>query len=283
MALMRSRFLSRRGGDKIPVAQAQVGLPAVNYRLPLLTTLLATTVLFLVIAFLTSISFANVARALSPDKGDTSNVLLVWPGLSNLGKLLSPGEADTNIGATGAFLCGITGIVGLGLSLYFLWAIIKGVRDLVTPMHYTRGSIADKRTIAGRVAGDWIGVVPSYVGSDVAVATQISDEQSSSSADRSRIVNTRSTPAPRPQPQVRGAYLSPGRISVQAAPIVTASALAGEKPVRRVTFRVDAGAFSQLHADEEVLVAHSRYLEHIFYVAHLRDGDWESFKNNALI
>ena len=31
------------------------------------------------------------------------------------------------------------------------------------------------------------------------------------------------------------------------------------------------------------MVAHSRYLEHIYYVAHLRDGQWESFRNRALI
>jgi hypothetical protein len=280
MAFMMSR--SRRAG-KVPVAQAQAGLPVVNYYLPLVITLLTTTLLFLVIAFLTSISFANVARALAPQKGDPLNALLSWPGLSGLSRLLTSGDSNSGSLAGNAFFCGITGIIGLALTLYFLWAIIKVVRDLITPMHYTRGTIADKRTIAGRVAGDWIGVLPSYVGPDIARATQISDEQSAASADRSRIVNTRSTPAPRPQPQTRGAYLSPGRISVQAAPVVTASDLADEKPAHRAVFRIDAGAFSQLHADEEVLVAHSRFLEHIFYVAHLRDGEWESYKNNALI
>jgi hypothetical protein len=30
-------------------------------------------------------------------------------------------------------------------------------------------------------------------------------------------------------------------------------------------------------------VAHSRFLEHIYYVAHLRGGEWESYRNHQLI
>jgi hypothetical protein len=258
MASMRSKWLFRRRGDKLPVGQAQPGLPVVNYRLPLLTSLATTALLFLVLAFLTLVSVANVMRAFSATD-DTGNATL------------------------GGFFCGITSIIGLALCLYTLSAMIKGVRDLVTPMHYTRGSIADKRSIAGRIAGEWIGVSPSYVGPDIEIASQVTDDQAAASADRSRIVQTRRPPTPRLQPQGRGGYLSPGRISIQATPLVTDADLSDDKPKNRAVFRVDAGAYSQLKADEEVLVVHSRFLEHIFYVAHLRDGEWESFKNNALI
>jgi hypothetical protein len=220
--------------------------------------LTTTILLFLLIAFLTLLSFANLARAFSATDA-------------------------TGNAALGGFLCGVTGIVGVGLCLYTLWAAIKAVRDLTSPMHYTRGQIADKRSIAGRVAGQWIGVTPSYVGSSLEVASHVSDDQVAASADRSRILQTRTTPPPRTPSQGRGSYLSPGRISIQATPLITDADLTEERPPRRTVFRVDAGAYSQLKAEEEVLVAHSRFLEHIFYVAHLRDGDWESFKNNELI
>ncbi|MEP6774979.1 MAG: hypothetical protein ABJA50_05230 [Chloroflexota bacterium] len=258
MASMRSKGLFRRRGDKLPVGQAQPGLPVVNYRLPLVTSLATTALLFLVLAFLTLVSVANVLRAFSP-------------------------ADDTGSATLGGFFCGVTSLLGVGLCLYTLWAILKGVRDLMTPIHYTRGSIADKRSIAGRIAGEWIGVSPSYVGADIAVASHVTDEQAAASADHSRIVQTRSAPLPRLQPKGRGGYLAPGRISMQASPLVTDADLSDDKPKNRAVFRVDAGAYSLLKADEEVLVAHSRFLEHIFYVAHLRDGEWESFKNNALI
>jgi hypothetical protein len=255
---MSSKWLFRRRGDKLPVGQAQPGLPVVNYRLPLVTSLATTALLFLVLAFLTLVSVANVFRAFSPTD-------------------------DTGSATLGGFFCGVTSILGVGLCLYTLWAMMKGVRDLMTPLHYTRGSIADKRSIAGRIAGEWIGVTPSYVGPDMAIASEVTDEQAAASADRSRIVQTRGAPTPRVQPQGRGGYLAPGRISMQATPLVTDADLSDKKPSNRAVFRVDAGAYSQLKAEEEVLVAHSRFLEHIFYVAHLRDGEWESFKNNALI
>lgn len=258
MASMSSKWLFRRRGDKLPVGQAQPGLPVVNYRLPLVTSLATTALLFLVLAFLTLVSVANVFRAFSPTD-------------------------DTGSATLGGFFCGVTSILGVGLCLYTLWAMMKGVRDLMTPLHYTRGSIADKRSIAGRIAGEWIGVTPSYVGPDMAIASEVTDEQAAASADRSRIVQTRGAPTPRVQPQGRGGYLAPGRISMQATPLVTDADLSDKKPSNRAVFRVDAGAYSQLKAEEEVLVAHSRFLEHIFYVAHLRDGEWESFKNNALI
>jgi hypothetical protein len=147
---MSSKWLFRRRGDKLPVGQAQPGLPVVNYRLPLVTSLATTALLFLVLAFLTLVSVANVFRAFSPTD-------------------------DTGSATLGGFFCGVTSILGVGLCLYTLWAMMKGVRDLMTPLHYTRGSIADKRSIAGRIAGEWIGVTPSYVGPDMAIASEVTD------------------------------------------------------------------------------------------------------------
>jgi hypothetical protein len=170
-------------------------------------------------------------------------------------------------------------IFGLAIVGYFLLALIKGVRDLVTPVQYTRGSLADKRVIGGRFVGNWIGVVPSYIGSDLESASAVSDDDAAASADRTQIVQTRNAPPPRPTDRKRGGYLSPGRISstVETDPQATG------KPDKRIIFRADPAAYEALRPGEQVLVAHSRFLEHIYYVAHLRDGEWESFTNKTLI
>jgi hypothetical protein len=67
-------------------------------------------------------------------------------------------------------------------------------------------------------------------------------------------------------------YLSADRISADS-----------ETATSRRIFRVDPAAHAALQAGDEVLVAHSRFLEHIFYVARLNEGEWESYRNKALI
>ncbi|MGA7733133.1 MAG: hypothetical protein WCD37_17885 [Chloroflexia bacterium] len=256
MASMNIRSRMGRGKDRFSEVDVIKGLPTINYHLPVAVTLLAATGLFLLVGFLTLVAFGTAAQSWNASGGDTEEGI-----------------------PTAFVFCGIFGLLGTLLTLYFLLALIKGARDLTMPLYYTRGSVVDKRTVAGRITGDWIGVAPSYAGPDLNSASRVTDEQAAASVDRSRIVQPRSMePALPPLPK-RSGYLSRDRISseVELAPQPT-----GETGPR-VVFRIDQSAYDRLHAGEEVLVAHSRFLEHIFYVAHLRDGEWESFRNKALI
>lgn len=260
MAIMKVRSLLGRDKNQIPVDDLTVpGLPPINYYPPIVVTLLATFLLFVVTAFLTLISFGNALNS--------------W-------NASDAGSGTDGATPAGLLLCGSFGIIGTILSGYFLYALIKGIRDLSAPVHFTRGTLADKRAVAGRMAGDWIGVSPQYAGSDREAAAIITDEQSAASVDRSQIVNTRSTPGVRTPPKRSSGYLSRDRIS-SAQPEVAPKSLGTPGP--RVVFRVDAKAYSHLEPGEEVLLAHSRFLEHIYYIAHLRNGEWESFKNKTLI
>ena len=256
MAFMNIGSRMGRGKDRLSEAEAIKGLPTINYHLPVVVTLLATSGLFLLVGFLTLVSFSNAAQS--------------WNA--------SGGGAEGGI-PTAFVFCGVVGLLGTLLMLYFLLALVKGVRDLSTPLYYTRGSVVDKRTVAGRITGDWIGVAPSYAGPDLDAASQVTDEQAAASVDRSRIVQPRSMEPVLPPVPKRSGYLSRDRISSE---VELAPQLKGETGPR-VVFRIDQQAYDRLHAGEEVLVAHSRFLEHIFYVAHLRDGEWESFRNKALI
>jgi hypothetical protein len=257
MAYMKVRSLLGRNKNKLPGEEFFIkGLPPINYYPPIVVTLLATLALFLVTVFLTLVAFGNSANA--------------WN---------NSGAGTEGATPAGFLLCGSVGLFGVGLSFYFLLAIIKGVRDLGTPLHYTRGNLTDKRAVAGRMAGDWIGVTPEYAGTDINAASIVTDDQASASVDRSQIVHTRTTPGLRTPPPKRRGYLSPDRISTQ----VEVAPLSLGEPGPRVVFRIDKQAYEQLQAGEEMLVAHSRYLEHIYYISHLRDGRWESFKNKTLI
>jgi len=246
-----NRLLSKKA--QAPTTKAIQGLPRVNYYLPIAATMGANLLVMLVVGFLTLVAFGNVG--------------MFWSEY---------GAADTT---GGILFCGLLGILGLIITVYFLLAFIKGVRDLLTPMQYTRGTLADKRTIGGRLVGNWLGITPSYAGPNIDAATTITDEQSSVSADRSRIVQTRNAPVAAPAPRRRGSYLSPERVAASFAPLVPPDVPPGDRAV----FRVEGDSFENLSPGEEVLVAHSRFLEHIYFVAHMRDGEWESFRSKALI
>ncbi len=253
MAFM-NRAVSKRG--EVPPSKAIQGLPRVGYYPPVMATLAATAFVFLIVLALTLIAIGNATSALSQ----------------------TTASSDTG---GGALFCGVLAIVGLITSGYFLFAIVKGVRDLVTPIQFTRGPLADKRVIGGRFVGNWIGVIRSYVGPDLETASAVTDEQAAASADRSRIVQTRNPPPVRSSERKRGGYLSQDRLtSTLVTDVKTNAAI---PPGQRAVFRMDPVAFDSLTPGEEVLVAHSRFLEHIYYVAHLRDGEWESFRNKALI
>jgi hypothetical protein len=244
-----------KSGDSPSKSKVIAGLPNIRYYPPLIATLSATLFVFLIAFVLTLIAIGNtVAQSTQPSTGDDSG------------------------SGSASLLCGVVALVGLAASAYFLFALIKGVRDLFTPLQYTRGSLADKRVIGGRFVGNWLGVVPSYIGPSLESASTVSDEEAATSADRSQIVQTRNTP-PAPADRRRSPYLSPGRISST----LETDPLASGKPDRRSIFRADPAVYEALRPGEQVLVAHSRFLEHIYYIAHLRDGEWESNRNKALI
>lgn len=255
MGTMKARSGFRRRSDKLPANIGTPGLPPVNYYLPVVVTLLSTLLLLVVVAFLTVVAVGNTT--------------LAWNAF---------GTGAANAPAW-FLLCGALTIIGTGLSIFFLFGVIKGVRDLAAPLNYTRGILLDKRTVAGRLAGEWIGVSPVYVGPDVALAGQVTDEQAAASVDRTQIVRPRGD-APPPRPR-RGRYIAEDRISVRPDVEYAPQAATQEGP--RLVFRVDQDTYSQIEPGEDVLIAHSRYLEHIFYVSHLRNGEWVSFKNKALI
>jgi len=251
-----NRAVSKPEGAPPPKSKSIQGLPSVRYYRPLIATMLATLFVFAISLIVTLIAIGNTVA-----------------------QFTQPATADDSGSGGASLLCGVVSLFGLVISGYFLLAIIKGARDLMTPVQYTRGALADKRVIGGRFVGHWFGVVPSYIGPDLETASAVSDDEAAASADRAQIVQTRNAPATRPPDRKRGGYLSPGRISstVETDPQAT------EKPERRIIFRADPAAYDALRPGEQVLVAHSRFLEHIYFVAHLRDGEWESFSNKALI
>jgi hypothetical protein len=245
-----------RPGSRVPKANAVAGLPRVNYYGPLSVTLAATAIILALMLFLTVVAIGNTVNG--------------W----NRAAATNEGNA-----LTGVLLCGVFSIFGVVLTVYFLIALVKGIRDLVTPMHYTRGSLVDKRVISSRLAGDWIGISTSYAGPDLNTASAIDEESLAASVDRTQIVQTRNGPAAGQQKRRRTSYLAPDRLS---GPVIEEEQTTGA-PGPRTVFRVDPATYGALQPGDEVLVAHSRFLEHIYYVARLRNGDWESYRNRALI
>lgn len=213
-----------------------------NYYPPMLVTLVAAAFLLVVLALLTLIT-----------------------GLAAITQIGRVGNNDSGGSGLTLVACGLVSLLCLATTAFFVWSVIKGVRDLFTPIYYTRGVVADKRVIGGRRAGTWLGVFPIYSGPDLLVASQ-----AGASGGRSREAQSEGAPASRKS----SGYLSADRISAEEG---------GETvPTRRI-FRVDPASHAVMQAGDEVLVAHSRFLEHIFYVARLNDGEWESYRNKALI
>lgn len=223
-------------------SSSERGLPQVNYYPPMLVTLIAAVFLLVVLVLLTIITgLASITQI-----GRVSNNESAGSGLT-------------------LAACGLVSLLCLAATAFFVWSVIKGVRDLFTPIYYTRGVVADKRVIGGRRAGTWLGIFPTYSGPDLSAASQASGIPGGPSAGQSRWPSA---------PRKSSGYLSADRISSEDAD----SGLA-----RRRIFRVDPASHAALQAGDEVLVAHSRFLEHIFYVARLNDGEWESYRNRALI
>jgi hypothetical protein len=253
-----------------------VGLPRVNYLPSIVATLVASVVLFLFAALLALAGLLNT--------------------ITQLGRAVNN---ETGASYLGAGWCGLLTILALLGVFYFTMATIKGVRDLSQKPYFTRGVVSKRRSPAGRKANNWLIINPSYVGPDLYIASITTDEQKAASIDRSEIFQPRFTgdaestlakrraaeAAAQASPTSTGTYLSPERISAPKDPVpfgpdeTQDDSLPGPKAVFRIDFASRAG----LAPDEEVLVAHSHYLQHVYYVARLRNGEWEAYTNRKLI
>ena len=238
------------------------GLPAINYHLPLIVTTLSALVIFLATGVLAILTISIVVNFVT---GSASAV----------------GNDPVFIGC----ICAPLGVTFLGATVYFLGAIIKGVRDLFKPVHYTRGTVSDRTPAGGRRSGNWLYVNARYAGPDLETASHVTEEQRAASPDRSQIVQPRFTPDPaasgkRGARGRQGSYLPADRLS---ADLKALEAPEPGSPPPPILFRVDAAAHAAVKPDEEVLIAHSPYLEHVYYVSRLKEGEWESFPNKVLI
>ena len=265
----RTSAVPRRMGN------AESGLPNVGYRPPVVATLLASLFLFALFAVLGVFGASYIVRQMSYMAAD-----------------------EQNSGVFGTGICGIVTLICLSAVVFFGLAIGKGFRDIRSAMHYTRGTIAERRNDA-RKAANWLMINPSYAGLDLEQASRITDDQRAASVDRSEIFQPRfSSPFDRRKraeidvsplaPPRPGSYLSPERVVAgveprAAAPLAAAENADEETTAPRVVFRIDFASGVGLRPGDEVLVAHSPYLQHVYYVARLRSGEWESFRNKALI
>ena len=248
------------------------GLPRVSYAPAVVVTLLAAVLLFILMLVLTFFGIANTATII--------------------------GRLNTTTSPTTGFdvaACGVPTLVALTGTVYFFTAIIKGIRDLGTPLYYTRGTVVVRREVQTRKGNNWLLLEPQYSGPDLTQASIISDEQRAFSVDRSQILQPRFAPGKVRRmttaddeslkhdlaiTEGQSGYLNPARISAnQPLPNVEPGGL----PSPRVVFRIDFASKAGFKAGEEGLVAHSRYLQHVYFVARLRNGEWEVYRNKSLI
>ncbi len=251
---------SSRTGGRGRIKDAPVaGLPVVSYYPPIIATVLATLVIMLTMGLLTL--FAINKTIIEMNQAATQN-------------------HDGSIANAG--LCGVLSILGAVSTIYFIFALVKGLRDLASPVYYARGVVLDKRILGGRKMGTWMGVGVRYAGPELQRAQEITDEQSAASPDRSKMLQPRFSQAQATPTRTKrsSAYMPSDRI---AASSLATTSRPTDPAAPRVIFRVDPASFEALSPDEEVLIAHSRHLQHIFYVAHLRGGQWEAWKNKQLI
>jgi hypothetical protein len=258
------------------------GLPRVSYYPPIVATLLAALLIFAIATLLAGLMVANTVN--------------LWERAGSNEEGASPVTAG---------LCGIVSLVLLAGAAYLLTAVIKGARDLGAPLQYTRGAVVEQQTLTARKVKNWLLVDPAYSGPDLERATAVTDEQIAASVDRSEIVHPRfeggfwasrrkrSALVPELEESRTGTvgkpsgYLSPERISAQAETTwgkgPKESTEVDRLPQPHVIFRADFAQRAQLRGGEEVIVAHSRYLQHPFYIARLINGEWQVHRNKALI
>src|SRR5215203_6699284 len=82
-------------------------------------------------------------------------VLALAAGSFSLRQFTEPTDDAMGSGLTGG-LCGIVALILLGSILFFLEAIIKGVRDLGQPMQQLSGWVDQKYVGRGGMGGHWV-------------------------------------------------------------------------------------------------------------------------------
>jgi hypothetical protein len=247
--------------------------PPLNYRLPLLATIVSTLLvltLFAVLAFFTAAWSVRQFTTPSDEGG--------------LGSVVTSG------------LCGLATLLLIAGIVYFALALIKGVRDLTHPMARLNGYIERKYTGMGRTGGFWIVVQPGErpaVATPTRLATALGPAAGPAGAARPTArgpVVPAAQPAPAPPGDGFGAALEEvarHTRSTTAAPVAPPEPLPpppstiGASTAR--IFRVDKPVYNALRDGEPVTVGYSRFLEHVYYVEHMEAGEAVQLRNTSLI
>jgi hypothetical protein len=245
--------------------------PRVNYLLPILATLGSTLIVIVLFA-----------------------VLAFAAGSFSLRQLTEPTDDAMGSGLTGG-LCGLLALILLGSILFFLEAILKGLRDLTQPMQRLAGWVDEKYIGRGGMGGHW--VIVRLDGPPPTAPTAAS------------VLGTAAAPAPTAPPAPVAPPARRGGRAVEAAPTTTpgfgagladvqqktrrsapapAAAPVPEPPPRRDRantrlFRLDKPVYTALRPGEPVTIGYSRFLEHVYYVEHQEGDTPVVLYNKALI
>ena len=248
--------------------------PPVNYRLPLLATIASTLVVIILFAILAFFTAAWSVRQFTSPEGE------------GVGSLVISG------------VCGLATILLIAGLLYFSLALIKGVRDLTTPIVRLPGYIERKYTGMGRTGGFWIVVQPGArpeVASTPRLAAALGSAPSQPAAPPVARARQAPPPAPAqapPRDGVGAAREEVARHTRSTTPPPASAALAPEpvqNPKSKIQnstariFRVDKPVYNALRDGEPVTVAYSPFLEHVYYVEHLEAGEPVPLRNTSLI
>src|SRR4051794_33833722 len=114
------RAMKRNSDRTVVTAEggiAERGLPNIRYRLAAAATLMAAVVVFIVLLLLSVAGVLNVTTFASGQESQGATV--------------------------GVVLCGLLTLLMLFGTGYFALAVVKGVRDLMSSVFYTRGCIPE--------------------------------------------------------------------------------------------------------------------------------------------
>ncbi len=248
--------------------------PRINYVAPLVAAILSSSFLLLLTMLLLYLSVSN---ALNTSEG---------------GLLL---------------ICGLGAILFLVAGCFFAVATFKGVRDLFTPLQTIAGTVVGlnnrgqdvpqmmptmpsfrRNAAPDALSGDkgsrrqsppfWLVIDPD-LGSRLEAATPPPAPPASQSvAPSTRRVFGISEPATeQPDP----ARKEPDPPASDDLRLVLANRAAHSRQLIR--FRVDRPAYEAVHTGNRVVIAHSRYLEHVYYVQRLDEFGSQTILNKSLL
>ncbi len=220
----------------------------VNYAAPLWATISASLLLVAVVGFLAILSFT---------------------GLINL--LVNERDGFT------ALFCGLLNLLLFTGLAFFAVAITKGARDLGTPMQLTNGLIVDHSYRQQRGGGAYWLVVDTDAQSEPApIMRYIPMAQSKAlKNDNTRLVfGVNPAPADPDVPTPAPAEDDPNQIFARNERLTMPTIL---------RFRVDKPLYESLRLNDRVTIAHSRYLQHVYYVQQWEGNHGVVLKNKSLL